>query len=58
MRRTAIHPGEHLAEQLEALDISGVGRKTTRHLLVAGIITDSDGVQIRTLAQSRSLKSS
>ena len=29
MRRTAIHPGEHLAEQLEALDISAaeLGRR-------------------------------
>jgi len=38
---------------LAALDIPGVGRKTTKYLLAAGIITDPDGVQTETLPAGR-----
>jgi len=35
---------------LEALSIPDVGRKATKHLLAAGLVTDPERVQTRTLA--------
>jgi len=32
---------------LEALDIPGVGRKTTKRLLALGLLTDPEGIQAR-----------
>lgn len=42
----------------EALAIADVGRKTTRHLLELGLLTDPDGVQGRSRPSARTPRTS